>query len=730
MADTNLQIIITAVDKATAVFQKIQQNIDRLENRVKNMADVFDRVGKSMAMVGAGVTAFSAPFVAGMYSAIQTGIEFEQQMYKIKAITGATAEEFEKLTQTAMQMGAQTAYTASEAAEAMYLMASAGMKTNEIIAAIPNVLHLATVAQTDLSTATDLVVSTLNSFGMSAQESGRAVDVFVQACANSPATVEKLQYSLKYAAPAARALGLSLEDTVAALMMFYKAGRRGEDAGTGLREVLTELADTKVQKALEQYGIKVMDASGKLRNLGDILDDIKKKGLSATEIFKIFGTEAGSALLQLMQQGGDAYKEYVRILENSAGVAEQKYREMTNTVEYKIQQLKSAIENIKLEIFKDSKGNIKEFLDMLIKAMPAIKEFAVSVAQGMATVGKIILMALKPILDIFNKLPTPIKHAIGAFVGLAAAVAAIVGPIILLAGAFAMAISSTLEIVSVIGALGISFGAIAGAVSAAIGAIGAFIAAIAPITAPILAIVAVLAVLYLAWKNNWFGIRDIVNSAISAVKQKLTLFINGIKWLINQIKTHKTQILEALKYSLLGPWGLIKLAWDKNLFGIRDKLKNIMNEIINFLKSLPSRFYQAGVGLITEFIRGFTSKINEIKQKILDLLSWIDDHLPHSPAKEGPLSRLDKVGPGFIETIAEGIEKHKSRIQAAVGKITTTMAINPKSIPISQQVTTIQNITNSSPNINVNIHVSKTDASPEDIALAVQKVLKQQLTMW
>jgi len=725
MADTNLQIIITAVDKATAVFQKIQQNIDRLENRVKTMANVFDRVGKSIATIGAGVTAFSAPFVAGMYSAIQTGMEFEQQMYKIKAITGATAEEFEKLTQTAMQMGAQTAYTASEAAEAMYLMASAGMKTEDIIASIADVLNLATVAQTDLATATDLVVSTLNSFGMSAQEAGRAVDVFVQACANSPATVEKLQYSLKYAAPAAKALGLSLEDTVAALMMFYKAGRKGEDAGTALRQVLTELADPKVQKALEQYGIKVMDASGKLRNLGDILDDIKKKGLSATEVFQIFGTEAGSAILTLIQQGGDTYRQFVDILNNANGVAKQKAEEMKNTVWYKIQELKSKIESIKLEIFKDSKGDLKKFLDELIKAMPAIKEFTVAVAQGMGTVGRLILRVALPLLNFFKNLPSPIKHAIGAFVGLAAAVAAIVGPVILLAGAFAMAISSILEIGAAVGALGISFGAIAGAVSAAIGIIGAFVAAAAPIIAIILAIVAVLAVLYLAWKNNWFGIRDIVNSAIDFIKQKIAEQIEKIKWLINQIKAHKDQILNALKYALLGPWGLIKLAWDKNLFGIRDKLKNIMNEIINFLKSLPSRFYQAGKGLIEEFIKGFTSKINEIKQKVLDLVQWIRDHLPSSPAKEGPLSDLDRVGPGFIETIAEGIEKYKSRIQAAIGKITTTMAIRPQLIPTNNNISNIYNYGGDT-QINVSINVVGRAYDEHQLAQKIALILKKQ----
>jgi len=717
----NMEIIISAVDRASKVLENVQNKMDAIKEKTEKLTTTLNKVGRGLAIAGAGMTAFAAPFVAGMASAVQAGMGFEKVMYKIKAIAGATDEEFQQLTQTAMKMGAQTAYSASEAAEAMYLMASAGMKTKDIVASIADVLNLATVAQTDLATATDLVISTLNSFGMSAQEAGRVVDVFVQACANSPATVEKLQYSLKYAAPAAKALGLSLEETVAALMMFYRAGRKGEEAGTALREVLTELADPKVQKALEQYGIKVMDASGKLRDLGVILDDIKKKGLSATQIFQIFGPEAGSAIITLTQQGGDAYKEFVEILEKSNGVAKQKADEMKNTVWYKMKELASQLESIKLEIFKDSKGDIKEFLDMLVKAMPAIKEFIVSVAQGMGAVGKVILAVIVPMLKIFQALPAPVKQAIGVFVGLAAAVAAIVGPILLVVGGLAMLIAPIIEVVAAVGGLSAALGAISGAVATAVGAIAAFITAVNPIVWVIIAIIAILAGLYLAWKNNWFGIRDITASIVQTVKEKIAGFIEGINWLISQILKHKDLIKNALIATLLGPFAPLKVAWDTNLFGIKDKLKGVLEEMVNYLKSLPSRFYQAGVGIITELKKGIESKINEIKQGILGLLQWIDDHLPHSPAKEGPLSRLDKVGPGFIETIAEGIDKHKSKLQTTISAVVEIMDITPSSN------VGISNISNTN-NVNYVVHVNVIGRSYDEQQLAqhLNKLLKKQ----
>jgi TP901 family phage tail tape measure protein len=720
----NMEIIISAVDRASQVLENVQRKMDVIKDKTARVAETFNKVGQGLAVAGAGMTAFATPFVLGMSSAIQTGIEFEQQMKTVQAVMGATAEDYERLTELAMHYGETTAYSASQVAEAMRNMASAGMKTEQIYDSLGNVLTLATATQSDLALSSEIIVSTLAQFNMKASESARIMDVFTQAVANAPARLGDLQYSLKYVGALANSMGYSLEETTAALMMLYSAGMKGEQAGTALRSALSQLADTKVQEKLRALGIEVLDANGKLKDMNVILDEMKQKGLDTSQVLSIFGTEAGTAINIMLTQGGEAYAKYVELLENSKGKAEQTAEEMKNTVQYKIQALKSAIEGIKLEIFKDSNGDLREFLDQLLEAMPAIKEFAVSVAQGMGTVGKVILAVVVPMLKAFQALPAPVKKAIGVFVGLAAAVAAIVGPILLVVGGLAMMIAPIIEVVSAVGGLSAAFGAIAGAISTAITAIGALLVAIDPIVWIILAIIAVIGALYLAWKNNWFGIRDIVSSIANAVKEKLNAFIEGIKWLIGQINEHKDTIKEYLMLALLNPWEAIKKAWDENLFDIKDKLTTKFNEMVDFLKGLPKRFYDAGVGMITELKKGIESKIEEVKQSILDLLNWIDDHLPHSPAKEGPLSRLDKVGPGFVETIAEGIEKHKSKIQNVVGGLTTTMAIKPQ---LSGAPTTIFNYGgDTQTNYNVAINVVGRGYDEQQLAQKIAYILKKQ----
>ncbi|AEH06307.1 phage tail tape measure protein [Methanothermococcus okinawensis] len=723
----NMEIIISAVDKASAVLEKVQRKMDVIKNKTARIAETFNRVGKGLAVAGAGMTAFATPFVAGMASAINKGIEFEQQMKTVQAVMGASQQDFTKLSQLAMHYGATTAYTASEVAEAMRNMAAAGMKTKQIYASLGSVLTLATATQSDLNLSSEIIISTLAQFNMKASQSARIIDVFSQAVANSPARLGDLQYSLKYVGALANSMGYSLEQTTAALMMLYKAGKKGEEAGTALREVLSRLVNTGVQNKLKALGINVLDSNGKLKGMGTILDEIKKKGLSSAQILSIFGTEAGTAINIMLTQGGDAYKKYVKVLDDSKGKAEKTADEMKNTVQYKIQALKSAIEGIKLSIFKDNKGQIKKFLDELIKAMPAIKKFVVSISKGMATVGKVIVKAILPLLKIFNNLPAPVKKAIGIFVGLVAAIAAIVGPILLVVGGFAMAISSISEVVGAIGGLSAAIGAVSGVISSVITVIGGIVLAINPVILIILAVAVAVAALYLAWKNNWFGIRDTINAVVKKIKGILSKLAGALKWVITEIKKHTKDIKKALFTALLGPFAPLKTAWDNNLFGIRDKLKKVFNEMISYLKSLPRRFYQAGVGMINSLKNGIESKINEIKQKILDLLHWIDNHLPHSPAKEGPLSRLDKVGPGFIDTIAEGINKHKSKIQNVVGGITTTMAINTR----LGRAPTTSNVLNyggdTQTNYNVAINVVGKSYDEQQLANHLNKLLKKQI---
>jgi TP901 family phage tail tape measure protein len=205
------------------VLENVQRKMDVIKDKTARVAETFSKVGQGLAVAGAGMTAFATPFVLGMSSAIQTGIEFEQQMKTVQAVMGATAEDYERLTELAMHYGETTAYSASQVAEAMRNMASAGMKTEQIYDSLGNVLTLATATQSDLALSSEIIVSTLAQFNMKASESARIMDVFTQAVANAPARLGDLQYSLKYVGALANSMGYSLEETTAALMMLYSA---------------------------------------------------------------------------------------------------------------------------------------------------------------------------------------------------------------------------------------------------------------------------------------------------------------------------------------------------------------------------------------------------------------------------------------------------------------------------------------------------------------------------
>ena len=139
------------------------------------------------------------------------------------------------------EMGAQTVFSASDAADAMYYMASAGYKVDQMADSIKATLDLAAATQSDLAFTSDVVISTLNQFGMEASDASRVTNTFAAVIGASQATMEKLAYSMRYVGPIANSLGYSVEETAGALGILYNAGFQGEQAGTVLRSAMSRL---------------------------------------------------------------------------------------------------------------------------------------------------------------------------------------------------------------------------------------------------------------------------------------------------------------------------------------------------------------------------------------------------------------------------------------------------------------------------------------------------------
>ena len=181
------------------------------------------------------------PLVALGASIVKTSASFEQSMANAASVAGATGDEFERMIDIAREMGAKTIFSASEAADALYYMASAGYKVDQMAASIEATLNLASATQYDLAATTDIVIASLNQFSLEASSAERVTNVFAAAIGNSMATMDKLGNSMGYVGPVANSLGYQIEETVAALSILYNAGYDGSTAGTTLRQALVSL---------------------------------------------------------------------------------------------------------------------------------------------------------------------------------------------------------------------------------------------------------------------------------------------------------------------------------------------------------------------------------------------------------------------------------------------------------------------------------------------------------
>lgn len=246
--------------------------------------------------------------VKGLGMAMKEGVAFEQTMYQVKAITGASNEDFLTLTNTARDWGSKTRYSANEVASAMTYLGMAGWETTEIMDGMSGVLNLATVGNTDLALSADILSDGLTAMSMSAKEANDFADMMSATITNSNTSVSLMGETMKYVGPVAGALGIEMEDLSVAIGLAGNAGIKGSSAGTALRAGLTNLVKPtkKMQEAMEKYGIAIqttsdgsVDFQGTIGHLRDKLGSLDATTQAQT-VATIFGKEAMSAWLSII----------------------------------------------------------------------------------------------------------------------------------------------------------------------------------------------------------------------------------------------------------------------------------------------------------------------------------------------------------------------------------------------------------------------------------------------
>lgn len=356
---TPLQKTITTVEKA----------VNDAGNTAKKSGGVFATFGedvkKGIAM-GFGISTTEMVVSAINHlkqfavDAVQTGMEFEQSMANVQAISGATGKEFETLTGFARELGATTMMSATESADAMSFLAMAGWDTQQIMAGLPAILDLTVASGREFSTVADIVSDNLTAFGLEAKDATMYSDALAYAMSNANVNMDTLGESLKYIAPVATTAGFSMQETVSAVMMLGDAGIKGSQAGTTLRTVMLNLtgANEKATAQLNDLGVAVYDSEGKTRKLTDIIRDLGKatEGMTDAQKVNVYNTIAGktavAGLSTLMEQGADKMAEYTTGVYTSAGATEEMAEIMGNTTEGKIAIFNSALDELKITMFE------------------------------------------------------------------------------------------------------------------------------------------------------------------------------------------------------------------------------------------------------------------------------------------------------------------------------------------------------------------------------------------
>ena len=336
---------------------KVKPLLQDTEKAILTTGQKWTQAGASIMKVGAIITgAVTVPLIAMASSALKAFASFEQAMAGVKAVSGATGQEFKKLTDLAKELGATTKFTAVEAAEGMVMLGRAGMTANEILAAMPGLLKLAAAGAVDLGTAADIVSDVMMAFGADMGEAGRYADVFAQAAASANTTVEALGQAMAYAAPAAAAAGLSVEQTAAALSALADAGIKGSRAGTTMDAVMRELRNRVVDGKLDfdAFTVSVYDNQGAMRDLFSILGDIEEgmKGMTQEQRDAALGMNFTTRALRGMNvwlvRGVDDLRALEDGLITASGAAGRMADIMMDTLQGATIELSSAVEGLKI----------------------------------------------------------------------------------------------------------------------------------------------------------------------------------------------------------------------------------------------------------------------------------------------------------------------------------------------------------------------------------------------
>lgn len=389
-AKEKYQILLEAKDKITPVLSTIKGGLRGFAGKAWSVTV------KAVDLVTAPVRGilnllknpiFQAGAVLGVTfsvaDTVNTYKDFEAAMSQVKAVSGATGSEFDKLTAKAKEMGATTKFTAKESAEAFNYMAMAGWNAEQMTDGISGILNLAAASGEDLATTSDIVTDALTAFGLKASDATHFSDVLAQASSSANTDVGMMGETFKYVASMAGSLSYSIEDVALMTGLMANSGIKSTQAGTSLNAVLTRLATNSngAADAIAALGVNFYDSTDNARPLATVMDELREatEGMNQEQKSNLTNTVAGmeaqKGLLAILNASQEDYDKLAESINHADGAAEKMSKIKLDNLKGDITYFQSAVDGLKISLGKRlSNSWLRDIVQWLTAQVPNVKQ--------------------------------------------------------------------------------------------------------------------------------------------------------------------------------------------------------------------------------------------------------------------------------------------------------------------------------------------------------------------
>lgn len=647
------------------------------EQKFKGLSSAFATVGSTMSR------SVTLPLAGVGAAALKTATDFEAGMSEVKAISGATATEFDALRDKAIEMGAKTKFSASDSAAAFKYMAMAGWDASAMMDGIAGIMDLAAASGEDLATTSDIVTDALTAFGLQASDSAHFADVLAQASSKSNTNVGLMGETFKYVAPVAGALGYSIEDTAVAIGLMANSGIKASQAGTALRSAFTRMAKPtkEVYVAMDALGISLTNSDGSMKSLNEIMVDLRKGFAGLTEEQKaqyaamLAGQEGMSGLLAIVNASDVDFQKLTDEINNANGAAQDMAEIMMDNTKGAVEQLKGALESAGIIIGEKLTPYIRQLAEWITGLVEKFNKLSEEQQNFIVKVG-LVIAAIGPVLLILSKVASTIGTIITAVKTASGVIGSVTKTIQLLSMGQSELIASMGGIPSVITKIATTFSSV-----------------IAPVLGVVAVIGTLVAMFVTLWKTNE-EFRNNITNTFNELKKVFSDFANEFVSKINELGFNFESITDVIKTAWETLCDIFAPVFEGAFSTVVDIIQFVLSNILSimdiFIGIFTGDFEQVadGIkGLFDNVVETFTSigstilstigdigakilekfGLDEAAQKFQEFFDKVSDIFSRLP--EIILGAFDSVKTFFTETIPEVFNNAVETIRGFVDNV-------------------------------------------------------------